>query len=225
VRKVIKMPTRMNRAAGAAIALSLGLVLSACNTAGGNLANRSLDSVKQPIVESQNFALDVAANPAGLPVGEQLRLADWFDSMSLGYGDRIGIDDASASAAVRNDVARIAGRYGLLVSDGAPVTQGFVDPGKVRIVVTRSRAYVPGCPDWSQHIADFGVNNTSPGYGCSVNGNLAAMVADPQHLLHGARGTGDTVIMSSTKAIETYREAKPTGAAGLPQVSSQEGGK
>jgi hypothetical protein len=27
--------------------------------------------------------------------------------------------------------------------------------------------------------------------------------------------------MSSTKAIETYREAAPTGAGGLPTVSSQ----
>jgi pilus assembly protein CpaD len=218
------MPTRMNRAAGAAIALSLGLALSACNTAGTNSTiNRSLDSIRQPVVEQQTYALDVAATSGGLPVSEQRRLADWFESMDLGYGDRIGIDDAMASAAVRADVAKIAGRYGLLVGDGAPVTQGYVDPGKVRVVVSRSRAFVPGCPDWSEHTAEHGNNSTSPGFGCAVNGNLAAMVADPQQLLHGAAGTGDTVIMSSTKAIETYREAKPTGADGLPAVSSKEG--
>ena len=135
----------------------------------------------------------------------------------------IGIYDAAASAAVRNYVAKIAGRYSLLVSDGAPVRQGYVDPGKVRVVVTRSRASVPGCPDWSGHTADYGANATAPGFGCSINGNLAAMIADPQQLLHGATGTGETVIMSSTKAIETYREAKPTGAAGLPAISSQAG--
>jgi len=118
----------------------------------------------------------------------------------------------------------VAGRYGLLVSDGAPVTQGNIDPGKVRVVVTRSHAYVPGCPDWSERIVEHGNNSTSPGFGCAINGNLAAMIADPQQLLHGAAGTGDTVIMSSTKAIETYREAKPTGANGLPAVSSQSAG-
>ncbi len=219
------MPIRMNRAAGAAIALSLGLALSACNTAGANSAiNRSLDSVKQPVVEQQTYALDLAATSGGLPVSEQRRLADWFDSMDLGYGDRIGIDDAMASAGVRGDVAKIAGRYGLLVGDGAPVTQGYVDPGKVRVVVTRSRAFVPGCPDWSEHVVEHGNNSTAPGFGCAVNSNLAAMIADPQQLLHGAAGTGDTVIMSSTKAIETYREAKPTGAGGLPAVSSQSAG-
>jgi len=218
------MPIRMNRAAGAAIALSLGLGVAACSTAGpGTAINRSLDSVRQPVVEQQTYALDVAASADGLPVYEQRRLADWFDSMDIGYGDRIGIDDGVRSAAVHGDVAKIAGRYGLLVADDAPVTRGYVDPGKVRIVVTRSHAFVPGCPDWSEHVAEHGSNSTSPGYGCAVNGNLAAMIADPQQLLHGAAGTGDTVIMSSTKAIETYREAKPTGAAGLPKVSSKEG--
>jgi pilus assembly protein CpaD len=216
------MPIRMNRAAGAAIALSLGLALSACAGNGaGTAINTSLDSVKQPVVERQTFALDLASTSGGLPVAEQRRLADWFDSMGLAYGDRVAIDDAVVNLAVRDDVARIAGRYGLLVSDGAPVTQGYVDPGKVRVVVTRSHAYVPGCPDWSVHVADYGTNATAPGFGCSVNGNLAAMIADPEQLLHGAEATGDTVIMSSTKAIETYRAAQPTGAGGLKQVSSE----
>jgi pilus assembly protein CpaD len=215
----------MNRTAGAAIALSLGLVLSACTTNGTvPELNRSLDSVRQPVVDQQTYALDLAATSSGLPVSEQRRLADWFESMNLRYGDRIGIDDAMASAGVRGDVAKIAGRYGLLIGDGAPVTQGFIDPGKVRVVVTRSRAYVPGCPDWSEHVAEYGNNTTAPGFGCAINGNLAAMIADPQQLLHGATGTGDTVIMSSTKAIQTYREAKPTGAEGLPEVSSQSAG-
>ena len=219
------MPIRMNRAAGAAIALSLGLALSACNTTGtGAVINQSLDSVKQPVVERQTYALDLSASPDGLPVSEQRRLADWFESMDLRYGDRIGLDDSMASAAIRDDIGKIAGRYGLLVADGAPVTQGYVDPGKVRVVVTRSHAYVPGCPDWSAHIVEHGTNATAPGFGCAINGNLAAMIADPEQLLHGGAGKGDTVIMSSTKAIETYRAAPPTGAAGLKEVSS-EGGK
>jgi pilus assembly protein CpaD len=217
------MPIRMNRAAGAALALSLGLALGACNTTGPTL-NRSLDSIKQPVVENRNFALDLSADSSGLPITEQHRLVDWFDSMNVAYGDRIAIDDATASAAVREDVARVAGRYGLLVSNDAPVTEGVVDPGKVRVVISRSRASVPGCPDWSDKFNETLNNGTDSGFGCAINGNLAAMVADPQHLLHGAAGTGDTVIMSSTKAIETYREQKPTGAGGLPAVSSQSAG-
>jgi pilus assembly protein CpaD len=217
------MPISTKRAATAAIALSLGLALSACNSTAGT--NRSLDSVRQPVVERSTYTLDLSGSSAGLPIPEQGRLADWFDSMDLRYGDRIGIDDATANVAVREDVAKIAGRYGLLVSDGAPVTEGYVDPGNVRVVVSRSRAYVPGCPDWSDKHSDYSQNATSPGFGCAVNGNMAAMVADPEHLIRGAAGTGETVVMSSTKAIQTYREQAPTGAEGLPEVSSQEGGQ
>ena len=215
------MPIRSNPAIAAAIALSLGLGLSAC---GDTPNNRSLYSVKQPVVERANYTLDLASGAGGLPVQEQQRLAEWFETMNLRYGDRVAIDGAVASDAVREDVAALASRHGLLLSEGAPVTNGFVDPGMVRVVVTRSRAYVPGCPDWTDKMASNLDNSTADGFGCAVNGNLAAMVADPQHLLHGAEGTGETTVMSSTKAIETYREQKPTGAGGLPAVSSQSGG-
>lgn len=215
------MPIRSNSAAAAAIALSLGLGLAAC---GDTPNNTSLYSVKQPVVERQNYTVDLAAGAGGLPVPEQQRLAEWFETMNLRYGDRVAIDGAPGSDAVREDVAAIAARHGLLLAEGAPVTNGFVEPGMVRVVVTRSRAHVPGCPDWSDEFATHLDNRTADGFGCAVNSNMAAMVADPQHLLHGAEGTGETVVMSSTKAIESYRAAEPTGKAGLSSVSSQSAG-
>ena len=210
------------KAAGAAIIISLGLATGACQTMSPK--NASLDSVNQPVVERANYALDVTAGSSGLPVPEQRRLVSWFDSLGLRYGDRVSIDDATASAEVRDQVAHLAGRYGLLLSDGAPITAGYVNPGSVRVVVTRSRAHVPNCPNWDDKFNDYGDNATHSGYGCAINGNIAAMVADPEHLLHGSTGTGETVVMSSNKAIETFREAKPSGSAGLPAVSSQSGG-
>ena len=43
------------------------------------------------------------------------------------------------------------------------------------------------------------------------------MVADPEHLLHGAEGTGETVVMSSTKAIDSLSRAGSRPATdGLP---------
>jgi len=159
---------------------------------------------------------------SGLTVPEKARLADWFEAMEIGYGDRISIDDPLASDAVRTDVQAIAARYGLLLNDGAPVTVGYVDPGNVRIVITRSHAYVPGCPDWSDNYSSNLGNNTSDNFGCAVNSNMAAMIANPEHLLNGAEGNGETVVMSSSKAIESYRNSAPTGAGGLTAVSSTE---
>jgi pilus assembly protein CpaD len=216
------MPIAMNKAARVAIAVSLGLAATACQTPSHQ--NASLDSVKQPVVERANYALDLNTDGTGLPVTEQGRLVAWFDSLDLGYGDRVSLDDAAASPSVRDDVAALAGRYGLLLSDGAPVTAGRLSPGHARVVVTRTRAFVPGCPDWTDQTADYSSNATHSGFGCAINSNLAAMVADPEHLLKGAAGTGETVVMSSNKAISTYRDAKPTGAEGLPDVSSQEVG-
>lgn len=215
------MTLRKSSPVAAALALSLGLAVSAC---GDHPNNQTLYSVKQPVVERANYTLDLAAGASGLSIPEQQRLADWFKTMNLRYGDRIALDGVQVSDGTREDVAALAGRHGLLLSDGAPVTEGFVQPGTVRVVVTRSRAHVPGCPDWSDQLATNLGNTTSDGYGCAVNSNLAAMVADPEHLLHGAKGSGETVVMSSTKAIESYREAAPTGKGGLSAVNSQSGG-
>lgn len=219
------MTNAMKRAAASAIALSLGLGLAAC--AGGDTQpNRSLYSVKQPVVSRANYTLDLASGATGLPVPEQARLAAWFETMDLRYGDRVYIDDPMASAAVREDVAAVASRYGILVSESAPVTEGYVDPGKVRIVVSRSMAHVPGCPDFANEPMTTLGNHTSNNFGCAVNSNIAAMVADPEHLLKGAEGTGETVVMSSTKAIQSYREAQPSGSGGtaVQAVSSQSTG-
>lgn len=220
MRKVIKMPLRRTTAA-AALALTLGLALSACNQPP---VNSTLNSTKQPLVARSNFTLDLAVSAAGLTVPEQQRLDDWFVSLGLKYGDRVALDGGAGNAALREDVAAVAGRHGLLLADGAPVTSGFVQPGAVRVVVTRTTASVPGCPDWQDHFASNLENATEDGFGCSVNSNFAAMVADPEHLLHGAEGTGETVVMSSTKAIDAYRERDVSGADGLPAVSTQQGG-
>ncbi|MBC7159448.1 MAG: CpaD family pilus assembly protein [Porphyrobacter sp.] len=207
------------------IALSLGLALPGCT--GGAVANRSLDSIHQPVVETSTQTLDLVAGAGGLPVPEQRRLAAWFEALDLGYGDRIALEDAGAGAEadarVRQAVEALASRHGLLVdSAAAPVTPGPLTPGFVRVVVSRSRAFVPGCPDWSGSSASTLSNGTSPGYGCAVNGNLAAMIADPRDLLEGAQGSGQTAVMTSNKAISSYREQPNTAVDGLAQTVSEE---
>lgn len=202
----------------AALAVALATTLAAC---GGVATNRSLDSVHQPVVSRTNYTLDLTTGPGGLSIPEQRRLAGWFEAMDLRYGDRIAIDDPLSSGATRSAVAAAAAQYGLLVSEDAPVTQGYVNAGTARVVITRSSAAVPGCPDWSAS-ADSNPNNAiSSGYGCAVNGNVAAMVANPEHLLEGEQGTGETTVMTSTRAIQAYRNARPTGEGGLKAPSTQ----
>jgi pilus assembly protein CpaD len=200
-----------------AVALALGVSLAGC---GGMPTNASLVSIKQPVVQRTNFTLDVNTTPSGLPISEQQRLNGWFETMDLRYGDRIAIENPGQNPAVTSAIRDLAARYGLMINDTAPVTAGFIEPGRARVVITRSSASVPGCPDWSAK-SDMNYNNgVSSGFGCGVNSNLAAMVADPQDLLEGKKGASETVIATSNKAITTYRETAPTGAAGLMEAST-----
>ena len=211
------MSIAMKRTFASALAIGLGLGLSAC---GGMPSNPSLYSTKQAVVERTNYTLDLRTGYDGLDVAEQQRLAGWFEAMDLRYGDRVSLEDPTGNPATRAAIGEIAGRHGILLSEGAPVTAGYVDPGLTRVVLTRSVASVPGCPDWSVQSDMNYTNGTHPGYGCSVNGNYAAMIANPEDLLVGQQGTGETVVVSSNKAIGVYREQTPTGSNGLSAPST-----
>lgn len=210
------------RAYHAAIAAAAIVTLSGC----GNMSsNQGLDSVHQPVVSRSNYVLDLNAQGGALPTQEQRRLAEWFQAMDLGYGDRVAIDDPSGrNVVVKSAVEAAASRHGILVNDVAPVTTGEVVPGTIRVVVTRTTAEVPGCPDWKTKSEMNYKNATSSNYGCAVNSNLAAMTANKEDLVRGEPGAGTVATQRSDAAIKQYREAPPTGAQGLKESSTQSGG-
>jgi pilus assembly protein CpaD len=185
------------------IVTSLSLVLAGCSTLD---ANTSMYSVHQPVVERTNYAIDVNTAGGGISSSERVRVSEWFDALKLGYGDRIALDygDGYSNAAAKQDVAELADRHGMLLVDTAPVTPGNVAPGTVRIVVTRSKASVPGCPDNSK-TSDRNYNSAvSSNYGCAANSNLAAMIADPEDLVRGQQ-TDPMDGNTGKKAIDALR--------------------
>jgi pilus assembly protein CpaD len=201
--------------------LVLGLA-AGCTPAGHHLgpaSNPSLSSVHQPIVQRSEYALDLQAGGGGIPAADLGRLGAWFESLQLGYGDRIYVDEPAGygSSSARADIGRVAGQYGLLLSPGAPVTAGFVQPGTVRVVVSRSVAVVPGCPNWGHFDTGAGTM-TSTNYGCAVNSNLSAMIANPNDLVLGRPGAVAVDAATASKAIRTYRDAPTTGSKGLPET-------
>ena len=206
----------------AVAALAIGA--SACAPTTGELtaaSNPSLSSVHQPVVERTDFVLDLSTSGDGVPEAELDRLDAWFYSIDLGYGDRISIDEPRGypSPGARADVARVAAEYGLLLSDGAPVLNGVVQPGTIRVIASRATASVPNCPVWT----DTGIMptvNTSTNYGCAINSNIATMIADPQDLVHGRDATTVGSATTAGRAIRTYREREPTGRQGLPATST-----
>lgn len=217
------MAYRPLRSAARRVTLSAGIaaatLLSACGT-----ANRGVESVHQPVVTRTDYVFDVAAGPRGLAPGEARRLDGWMAALRLSYGDTISVDDPyGAGGAVRGDVAGVAAHYGLLLAEQTPVTGAAVTPGSVRVVVSRTRASVPNCPDFSRTYAPNYNAHTSSDYGCSINTNLAAMIANPADLVHG-QDTDGYDAAASYRAIDAYRKAAPTGNGGTAVKSDSSGG-
>jgi pilus assembly protein CpaD len=166
---------------------------------------------------------DASAPDGALAPGESERLTGWFQGLGLGYGDSIYVDGAYADAA-RGQVAAIAGQYGMAVSEGAPVTTGIVQPATVRVVVSRRRAEVPYCPNWSLPAQPNYDNRNMSNFGCGVNSNIAAMVANPEDLLRGREGDGTSNVNTATRAVQFYNTQPPSGNKGLQAVTTKGGG-
>lgn len=201
-----------------ASALVPALLLGAC----AGTKNRGVELVHQPVVSRTDYVFDVNTSGNTLAPGEAQRLAGWMSSLRLGYGDRVSIDDPNThGGGIRDEVSTEIAHYGLLLSDDAPVTGAAIAPGMARIVVTRMKAKVPGCPDFSRMSQPEFESNTSSNQGCAINSNLAAMVANPGDLVRGQPGAETIDPAVSTRAIGTYRKAVPTGASGLKDPATK----
>lgn len=200
--------------------LALATALAGCtHDSPLNAPVRGLAAVNVPVVSRADYVFDAAAPNGSLPNSEEARLDAWFRSLGLGYGDSIYVDGPSAAA--RSDVARVAGQYGMLVSDGAPVTAGAVQPGYVRVVVSRARASVPNCPNWSTPSQPNFDNAQMSNFACGLNSNIAAMVANPEDLVHGREGDAYVDAAAAARGIGVYYSSPPTGKKGLEQISSK----
>jgi pilus assembly protein CpaD len=217
IRRFIKKDATM--ASKFAILLAAA-ALTGCSHKPYDLPDRGLAAVNVPVIARTDYVFDASAPDGSLSPGEAARLNAWFSGMGLGYGDSIYVDGPYAGAA-RADVAQVAGNYGLMVAPSAPVTAGAVPPGMVRVIVSRTRASVPGCPNWSTPAQPNYNNRTMSNFGCAVNSNLAAMVANPEDLVHGREGTGVGDTLTTSKAIGIYRKAEPTGTKGLQDISTK----
>jgi pilus assembly protein CpaD len=217
------MMIKTQKISALAFAACIAATLGGC-AGGGSLSatnNRSLDSVHQPIVSTDYLAIDLETRGGDLSATETEKLRNWFDAVGLQYGDKVAMDDPSpyGNKAANAAVARLVGRYGMMMIGDAPITNTAVEPGFVRVVITRARAEVPGCPNWESKSATDFKSGTSSNYGCATNSNLAAMVADPQDLVKGAKAKG-TDPLQAGKAIDVYRKKEPTGKDGVPKVDT-----
>jgi pilus assembly protein CpaD len=189
-----------------ALLIAVGLAGCASGPTGSVTAqnNPSLYSVHQPVVQRTDYVLQLDASGDTLSPAERARLAAWFDSIELRYGDRLYVEEP-------RDYPSPGAR--------AQVVAGSTGPGTVRVITSRATASVPGCPDWgTPKIAP--TVGTSPNYGCATNSNLAAMIADPNDLVLGQQDTGAGNAATANRAVRVYRNRQPTGTGPLAAPST-----
>ena len=180
------------------------LALSGCGT-----RNRGLESVHQPVVERGDYAFDVATAGDGLAPGEADRLAGWMSSLRLGYGDRVAVDANSGNDGNLRDAMSRPKPHATACwcPTRCRSRPARLLPGTARVIVSRMRASVPGCPDHSRVQRESNSNgNTQSNYGCATNSNLAAMVARPEDLVRGQPGSASTDPAVSFKAIDALSQ-------------------
>ncbi len=204
------------------LALTAPLLLPACAA----VQNRGLESIHQPVVSRTDYVFDLATDNGALQRGEAQRLVGWLSTLRLSFGDKVAVDDPSGTAAAaREEIAGVVGRYGMMLADQAPITAAAMAPGTIRVVVSRSVASVPNCPDYGHMRFNRFEAATSSNFGCSTNSNLASMVARPEDLVRGQPGSGTSDPATGNKAIQTLRKAPNTGATGLKAESTGGGAR
>ncbi len=209
-----------------ALAGAVFLPLAACGIGPNGKAmpfNRSVDSVHQPVVSYTSFTFDVqAGSDGGLSPAERTRLNEWLTSIKIGYGDHVAIASGQEAygRAMRDGIALVFARRGMLIDEDESGLAGTAPTGSVRLIVRRAHASVPNCPDWHDTAETNGQGAASANYGCALNATMAAMVANPDDLVRGQATNSDLRTATSNRAIQVYRDKVPTGSASLPTAST-----
>lgn len=161
------------------------LGLAACQ---GSAPHTAVSPQHVPTVTQTLLTHDLTyTNASMFQPGELAELDEWLTSVDLAYGDRISVDDPNpvAADARRTLIAEVVGQRGLMVQESGPMTNPPLPRGVTRVVVVRSVASVPACPDGSRVSNPNLDNGTTSNFTCAIASNISAMVADPNDLISG----------------------------------------
>ena len=90
---------------------------------------------------------------------------------------------------------------------------------RVEINYVSYQAHTDKCGDWSENLAYTDDNLTPKNFGCSVQQNIAAQLADPRDLL-GPRPTEDASATRRATVVNNYEKGAITSAAKSPDQTA-----
>lgn len=172
-------------------------------------------AVNHPITVEPHFnaiKVSFSAPEAGLLPDD----ADKFDAFVADYLSR-GSGSISISAPKGED-AKVVFKYfsDRLFNMGVPKARILVGTredadSRVQLGFIAYKASTNPCGDWSENAADTAGNRTSANFGCSVQQNIAAQIADPRDLIE-MRPSDSPDATRRAQVIDNYEKGKPTAA-------------
>ncbi|MDE2183448.1 MAG: CpaD family pilus assembly protein [Alphaproteobacteria bacterium] len=83
--------------------------------------------------------------------------------------------------------------------------------GQVEIGYIAYEAHTAPCGDWSASVTDTSDNRTSPNFGCAVQQNIAAQIADPRDLIQPRESDAADAVRRAT-VMDNYEKGKVTSS-------------
>ena len=193
------------------------LLAGSCTGSLDKLTLSNDGAVNHPISVEAHYTtikLPFSAPDAGLLPEDSAR----FDQFVADYLAR-GTGSISISAPAGNDsTAAIAYFAERLASLGVPRSRILVGTREaagantqVEISYVGYVAHTDKCGDWSTDLANTASNQTAPNFGCAVQHNIAAMVANPRDLVSPQPQTDSDATRRNT-VIGNYEKGKVTSA-------------
>jgi pilus assembly protein CpaD len=208
-----------------AAALASILMAGSCSVANDGVMVSEDGAQNHPITVEPNFR-ELKVQFAGAD-GMRPEDAAKFDAFLTEYRTRgngslgISVPGGGASRAAITYFAERAAATGIS-RDKILVSTRDAANGDLRVDVSYIgyTARTQACGDWSENESFTLDNRTPKNFGCSVQQNIAAMVADPRDLLGpGAMGPVDATRRATV--MDHYQKGEITSAAKSPEQSAE----
>ncbi|HUO98442.1 MAG TPA: CpaD family pilus assembly protein [Rhizomicrobium sp.] len=205
----------INKAALRSASIAAVILAASCAAPMNNGQGVTNDpAANHPITVEPHFTsikVPFSAPQAGLMPDDAAK----FDAFVADYLSR-GSGSISVSAPVGPYSAAALDYFGQrLFSMGVPRSSVLVGThqgdGQVEIGFIAYSAHTAACGDWSENLGDTSSNRAAKNFGCAVQNNIAAQVADPRDLVE-MRASEPADATRRAAVIQNYEQGKVTSA-------------
>ncbi len=207
---------RQGEALKLAAILAVLLTTAACDTPFPETQNEYV-----PVASSERFPIEVAKGPVQFDVSSQSAslnaqqkdtVVRFAQQAKSNYASVIHVrrpTGGGRSIAVAGAIKRVLLKQGVPESMIVQSTYDGSASSPVVVSYIRTYAVTQECGNWDEDLAITYSNSGYANYGCAVQNNVAAMVANPQDLVMPRTETPSDPMRRST-VFDKYREGVPT---------------